>query len=173
MERAACQSRTASVKKPREVLKLNLAEVDVEGFLRDSAVIPGVRLGFGGAHRQAAKLMTAIVRLQMFTFLLVCLFLFIFFALVKQGGGESCAGVASHPRADVAVWHPGALFHRHGLHLHHPKLPAGNDNNNSYNNNILFNRKYKSVNNLQYYTPKSLLLCFSLNKLTTFFLLNT
>lgn len=66
---------------------------------------------------------------------------------MTQGGGESRAGVASHPRADVAVRHPGALFHRHGLHLHHPQLPAGTampprkhdtfiNSNNNDNHNI-------------------------------------
>lgn len=122
MERAACQSRSASVKKPRKSFETEFSRGDVEGFLSDSSVIPGVRFGFGGGHSQAAKQMIAIVRLPMFAFLLVFIF---FFASMTQGGGESRAGVASHPRADVAVRHPGAFFHRHGLHLHHPQLPAG------------------------------------------------
>lgn len=50
-----------------------------------------------------------------------CLFL----CAGAQGCSQSRAAVAAYSRINVAVRRLGALLHGHGLHLHHPQLPAG------------------------------------------------
>lgn len=42
-----------------------------------------------------------------------------------QGCSESSVGVAAYSWIDMAVWRLGAFLSCHGLHLHHPQLPAG------------------------------------------------
>lgn len=42
-----------------------------------------------------------------------------------QGCRESRAAVASYSWINVALWRLGAVLNCHGLHLHHPQLPAG------------------------------------------------
>ncbi|CAF92901.1 unnamed protein product, partial [Tetraodon nigroviridis] len=43
----------------------------------------------------------------------------------NEGCSQSRAAVAAYSRINVAVRRLGALLHGHGLHLHHPQLPAG------------------------------------------------
>lgn len=50
-----------------------------------------------------------------------CLFL----CAGTQGCSESRAAVAAYSRINVAVRRLGAFLNCHGLHLHHPQLPAG------------------------------------------------
>lgn len=138
-----------------ESFETEFSRGDVEGYLSDSWVIPGVRfsLGWGWRSQSSSKADDCHRETPDILQIFLCLFvIIIFYPPTTQGGGESRAGVAANPRADVAVRHPGALFHRHGLHLHHPQLPAGTAtppptwdhdtfgiNNHDSNNNVSFN----------------------------------